>query len=88
MGPETIYRPWDTQTPTSRQGDLLTGCWLASAMAQGEDEEMLKIEMKAGCADCGVVEIVNFDCVRRRKKRRGREDGRGGSMTRANDRET
>lgn len=57
-------------------------------MAQGEDEERLKIEMKAGCADCGVVEILNFDCVRRRKKRRGKEDGRGGSTTRANDGET
>lgn len=57
-------------------------------MAQGEDEERLKIEMKAGCADCGVVEILNFDCVRRRKKRRGKEDGRGGSTTRANGGET
>lgn len=56
-------------------------------MAQGEDEERLKIEMKAGCADCGVVEIVNFDCVRR-TKRIGKEDGRRGSTTRANDGET
>lgn len=81
-GPETIYRPWDTQTSTSRRDSLLTGCGPASAMAQGEDEERLKIEIKAGRA-------VSFDCMRRREKRKGRrrgkEEGRGGSMIRAND---
>lgn len=38
-------------------------------MAHGEDEERLKIEIKAGRA-------VSFDCMRRKEKRKGRRKGR------------
>lgn len=57
-------------------------------MTQREDVERSKSEMNAGCVDRGVVEVVNFECARRWKKRRGKEDGRRGSLTRANDGET
>lgn len=49
-------------------------------MAQEESGESLKVEMMAGCADCGVVEVVNFDRMRgegrREEERKGRWKGR------------
>lgn len=47
-------------------------------MAQEEGGESFKVEMMAGCADCGVVKVVNFDRMRgeEEEKRRKKMEGK------------
>lgn len=55
-----IQRPHEPRLSTSRRESLLTGCWLSSAMAQGEDREKCgRSKIKPECPDRGVVKTVS-----------------------------